>query len=428
MTSALNRQRLLNGNNLKSILFACVFIICSTAFSQDHKSDDDDDSKAVNSTFLENPYTHLDKISNASKSIYNVAFILPINTAKILPGDGKDRFATMPSETRDVLGFWEGVNIAFGKIKRMNTKYVYHIWDNERDDSSTLQILEKLKKYNIDVVVAPFHTKQALLVSNYCKENKIPMILAQNPSDVPAKDNPYAFKLQIPKSRLFYDYYKKITTDISYNNAIIYFVYDATSKTERRTANYMKYMAERDGTNRLRTIEYNGETSFRMLLDTNVNNVVMISHYKSNEVNEILDKLIAVGSRRIFVFGNNLWSSNPKISLEKLEKFNTRIYTDVFLQNNPSLISEIKERYKSMTNDQVVNDVFVGYDVGMYIAHLMDKFSVKFPLSADGYKYYGAVSNIHIKPSYNPNGKILFFENTSKFLLQATKNGWYSVE
>jgi hypothetical protein len=81
-----------------------------------------------------------------------------------------------------------------------------------------------------------------------------------------------------------------------------------------------------------------------------------------------------------------------------------------------------------MTNDQVVNDVFVGYDVGMYIAHLMDKYGVKFPLSADGYKYYGAVSNIHIKPSYNPNGKILFFENTSKFLLQATKNGWYSVE
>ncbi|MFY7861947.1 MAG: hypothetical protein ACOVP5_06930, partial [Chitinophagales bacterium] len=360
--------------------------------------------------------------------VYNIAFILPINTAKISPGDGKERAASMPSETRDVLGFWEGVNIAFSKVKRMNTKYVYHIWDNARDDSSTMQILEKLKRHNIDAVVAPFHTKQALLVSNYCRENKIPMILAQNPSDVPAKDNPYAFKLQIPKSRLFYDYYIKITSDITYNNDYIYFVYDATSKTERRIANYLKYMAERDGTNRLRTIEYNGETNLSILLDTNTNNVLMISHYKYNEVNEILDKLLSIDSRRISVFGNNLWSSNPKISLEKLEKFNTRIYTDVFLQNNPSLIGEIKERYKSMTNDQVVTDVFIGYDVGMYLAHLIDKFGVKFPLSVDGYKYYGAVSNIHIKPSYNPNGKILFFENTSKFLLQATKNGWHSVE
>jgi hypothetical protein len=77
-----------------------------------------------------------------------------------------------------------------------------------------------------------------------------------------------------------------------------------------------------------------------------------------------------------------------------------------------------------MTGDNSVSDVYLGYDIALYIANILDKYGVKFPISIDKYKYYGAVSNIHIKPSYDVTGKILFFENTSKFLLKATKDGW----
>lgn len=422
----------LSGNK-NPILFTLVFLVFSLSINAQVETEEEEKDSKVESTApivqeIINPYAHLDALSNRPKEIYNIAFILPLNVNKISPGDGKERPASMPGETREVLGFWEGVNIAFSKIKKMQTKFNFHIWDNMKSDSVTTSVISNLKYNDIDVIIAPFHTKQAMQVSEYSKANKIPMFLAQNPSDLPAKDNPYSFKFHVPKNRLFYDYYRKITNDISESTTQIYFVYDGSSKGERKVANYMKFMAERDGTNRLRLLDYSANSDFSSILDSNRKSLLMISYYKTAQVNEMIDKLLLLNEENIDVYGHNLWSNNPKISVDKLARLHTKIYTDYFQKNNWSLGSEIKERYTSMTGDNSVSDVYLGYDVAMYIANVLEKYGSKFPISIDKYKYYGAVSNFHLKPSYNPQGNILFFENTSKFLLKATKEGWIAEE
>ncbi len=113
----------------------------------------------------------------------------------------------MSMESREALGFWEGVHIAFQQVSKMNAKFNIHIWDNERNDSNTKNIINELSKMKMDAVIAPFHSSQALIVSKYCKEKRIPMFLAQNSSDLPTKDNPYSFKFHQPKNRVYYDYY-----------------------------------------------------------------------------------------------------------------------------------------------------------------------------------------------------------------------------
>lgn len=419
----------LSGNSMRIVCIAIFSFLLSVSYAQVVIEDEDDNKDdAPKTIIIDNPYQHLDSQKTERKAIYNIAFILPINAQRISPGDGKERPATMPLESREVLGFWEGANIAFAKIKKMNTKFNFHIWDNQKNDSITKTILSDLKYYNIDAIVAPFHTKEALLVSNYSKANKIPMFLAQNPSDVPAKSNPYAFKFHIPKNKMLYDYYRKIQQDISYNGAQIYYVYDGQSKAERKTANFLKYMAEKDGSQRLKFVEYSASTSFGALLDTNSQNVLMISYYKTAQVVEILDKLLALKSDKIAVFGHNLWSNNAKLSLDKLSRLNARVYTDYYLKNNYGLVEDIKNNYASMTSDNTVSDVFLGYDVAMYIANIFDKYGQNFPLQLDQYKYYGAVSNIHMKPMYDTDRRISYFENTSKFLLKATREEWVQEE
>lgn len=207
MISVLNLLPLLNGNRVRYSLFS-LFLLFSLNTTSQVVIEDEDDKEDINATGSQevvNPYVHLDKLDSKPKEIYNIAFILPINAGKISPGDGKNKSASMPGETREVLGFWEGVNIAFAKIKKMQTKFKYHIWDNLKEDSATSSVLVGLKDYNIDAIIAPFHTRQAMQVSEYSKSNKIPMFLAQNPSDIPAKNNPYSFKFHVPKNRLFYD-------------------------------------------------------------------------------------------------------------------------------------------------------------------------------------------------------------------------------
>jgi hypothetical protein len=427
MTSAPNRLLPLSGNKLKFII-SLILLFFSVSLSAQDKPDEDEDVK-VEAAVIVNPYKYLDSLTYSRKPLYNVMFILPIGVNRINLGDGKEIPTSMPQETREALGFWEGVNIAFGKIKRMNAKFNFHIWDNQKNDSATMDILQELETKKIDAVVAPFHTKQALMVSEYCKKRKIPTFLAQNPSDVPAKDNPYAFKFHNPKQRLFYDYYLKIVTNSSERNTDVFFVYDGLNKSERKVANYIKYMSEKDGSKRLKLLDYNSDLVLKNYYDTTRNAIFMISYYNTAKVNEIIGKLSDLNSDRIKIFGHNLWSTNTKMDMALLEKFQAKVYTDFYYGNNRALLNDVKGAYNNMTKDNITSDVFLGYDVASYIAEVLDRFGVKFPLSCENYKYNGVVTNVNMRPNFdNKNSRLLFFENSTKLLLRATKDGWVVEE
>jgi hypothetical protein len=409
MISAPNHLLLLSGSKMKFI-FSLLFL-----FSISFISAQEDDVEIK---------TEVEQIINP----YNIMYILPISVNKISLGDGKEVPTTMPQETRESLGFWEGVNIAFGKIKKMNAKFNIHIWDNQKSDSTTIDIIRQLESKKIDAVIAPFHTKQALMISEYCKKRRIPTFLAQNPSDVPAKDNPYAFKFHIPKQRLFYDYYLKVVADVNQRNTDVFFVYDGLNKADRKVANYIKFMSEKDGSKRLKLLDYNSSLNIKTYFDTTRSALFMISFYNTASVNEILGKLSAINSSNIKVFGHNLWSTNPKLDMALLEKFETRVFTDFHYGNNKMLLNDIKAQYNALTKDNITSDVFLGYDVACFTAEVLDKYGVKFPLSIENYKYNGVVTNVNMRPTYDTKSRLLFFENTSRFLLKATKDGWILEE
>lgn len=423
MTLAPNHLLLLSGNKMKFIVSLFFISFSFTIYAQEEEIE-----AKIETVQIINPYQFMDSMNYSRKAIYNIMYILPISANKISLGDGKEIPTSMPQETREALGFWEGVNIAFGKIKKMNAKFNLHIWDNQKSDSTTLAIIKELETKKIDAVIAPFHTKQALMISEYLKKRRIPVFLAQNPSDIPAKDNPYAFKFHIPKQRLFYDYYLKIVSNTNERNTDVFFVYDGLNKTERKVANYIKFMSEKDGSKRLKLLDYNSSLNIKTYFDTTRDALFMISQYKTNEVNEILGKLEDLKSDRIKVFGHNLWSTNPKLDMTLLEKFDTRVYTDFHYGNNRVLLNDIKTQYNTLTKDNITSDVFLGYDVACFVSEVLDKYGVKFPLSIENYKYNGVVTNVNMRPTYDTKNRLLFFENTSRFLLKATSAGWIQEE
>ena len=250
------------------------------------------------------------------------------------------------------------------------------------------------------------------------------MFLAQNSSDVPAKNNPFVFKFHIPKNRMYYDYYVKLILDPNERNSDIFFVYDGLNKYERRVANYLKYMSEKDGSKRLKMLDYSPDLNIGSYLDTTRNSIYLVSFYKTKKVNEILKKIEKLSNYNVKVFGHNYWVSNPRIEKNLLDTLGARVYTDFYMDNNPTLFNLIKTEYTKLTKDRAVTDVFLGYDVAMYVTTLLNDYGVKFPLSIDKFRYFGAATNVHMKPLYNGKGKLLFFENQSKTLLRATKEGW----
>jgi hypothetical protein len=153
--------------HMKNWVLYFLLMLTIPAVAQD---DDDDDNGA--GEVIANPYAFLDELKQDRKKVYNIIYILPIRDIKT------------NAIQRDALAYWEGVNVAMTKIKKLNAKFKIHVWDNQKSDSVTKSILNQLENMYVDAIVAPFHTKQALIVAEYCKNNRIPMFLPQNPSDI----------------------------------------------------------------------------------------------------------------------------------------------------------------------------------------------------------------------------------------------------
>jgi hypothetical protein len=146
MISAQNLQLLLSGSKVK--LFFTLLILLSSNILM--AQDDDDDDEVVTELSKEHPFKHLQNLEKDKKETYHIAFILPIRKK-----DG--------SVNKDALSFWEGVQVALPRIKKLNAKFKIHIWDNYNSDSITKSIIQNdLMNLPIDVVVAPFYTKELL--------------------------------------------------------------------------------------------------------------------------------------------------------------------------------------------------------------------------------------------------------------------------
>ncbi|MFN9321262.1 MAG: hypothetical protein ACK58Q_11825, partial [Chitinophagales bacterium] len=196
------------------------------------------------------------------------------------------------------------------------------------------------------------------------------------------------------------------------------------NKAERKVANYLKFMSEKDGSKRLKLLEYNSDLSFKSYLDTTRDAVYMVGYHETAIVNEILGKLVKLKPHNVTVFGHSYWVINNKINKSFLDTLDANVYTVAFLENNPYLLIKFKSDYASLTRDRAVTDVFLGYDVAMYVTTVLNNYGVKFPLSVQDYQYKGAYINVNMRPIYDASNGLLFFENDLKNLLRATNNGW----
>jgi ABC-type branched-subunit amino acid transport system substrate-binding protein len=410
MISAQNLQLLLSGSKVKFFFTLLILLSANILIAQD----DDDDDEVVTELSKEHPFKHLQSLEKDKKETYHIAFILPIRKK-----DG--------SVNKDALSFWEGVQVALPRIKKLNSKFKIHIWDNYNSDSITKSIIQNdLMNLPIDVVVAPFYTKEAFIVSQFCKNNRIPMFLPLNPSDAVAKNNPYVFKLSTSKNRMFFDIYKEIVSSPEEKNTKLFYLYDSSSKNERRMAHYLNYAQKKDGSNRLTIIPSSQSSEIIPKMSSTNTNVLLVSQYKDVQVNEILNAL-KEEDKVIKIYGNASWVRNPRILLENVSSFNTMVHSEFYLRKNAPEFEEVKKQYYELCSDNVNSEVFQGYDLINYITQVIEMYGKKFPLNVEKYSYKGLSTNIEMKPLYDDEDRILFYENVYKDILKAYPEGWYRI-
>ncbi|MCU0328463.1 MAG: hypothetical protein MUE53_05685 [Chitinophagales bacterium] len=359
---------------------------------------------------------------NLKKESYNIVYILPIKASQF-------NGATLSYNKRESLAFWEGVAMSQKYINYTNSRFRIHIWDNEQNDSITTNIVNSLDLLDIDAVVMPFHTKQASIVAQYCKKKQIPVFMALNASDEIAKITPLYFKFAMAKPRYFMQYYNDLKRDEIYKYSYTLFLNNADTKADQMTLKNLKYYLNQDSTSGLSTfqpITYNFNSSIKSHLKADNVNMLIISKSNEKNLNYLFSSLKNDSSLSVSLRGTNNWLYYKSL-LPLMSKYNAVVYSDYFLDRNDPRVEAISQEYIKITKDNVIPNVYKGFDVNLYICNLLEKYGKAFPLYIHEYEFKGLTNSIQMKPVYAPNGSIKLFENVKLNKIKAFSNGWEKI-
>jgi ABC-type branched-subunit amino acid transport system substrate-binding protein len=454
MTSVLSHQLLLSGNSV--VLFLLIVIMsCGGSKTITTKTPIDTIPKEivkVKDTIIpekkiemviekkeevivnSNPFKNA---TSAKKSKYKIAFILPFSNYEIMRMDLSKIDGQIPRETKQALQYWEGIQLALdNKWKGKNIQLEIEVYDNKKQDSTTEKILKDVREFRPDVIIAPFHTRQASIVADYALEHKTPCFLPYNPSDKVSNNNPYLFKIN---SSLFNIYKKIYLQELSTEDSSIvkfHFVFKDNIKTEYDLAKSLeKYTNGQIDTNQTKVNRSSKVINFMVVnkgmryadnLLKERKNILFFPSAEDRYVNTLLGNLSDQKSQ-YKVYGTPSWEQSELIEKSTFEKVEPMIYGDYYVSDS-TLLSTLNKQYIKRIGETMSDDVVRGYDFMNFLAENLNKHGMSMFKTIQENTYRGLGSIYRFKPVIDKKGNIDNFSNDAEYILQYRDGQWGEVE
>lgn len=465
MTSVRNLLQPLNGNSFLPILILLLIYSCGSSkkttqqktpvevFKEDKnykakrdsiatvkKADSISDAKSRIETIEKNPFKQLENKPVEKKKEYNILCILPFNAGELWKMDLSKVDNIMPKEPKQTLQYFEGLYLAMSDIQTGEVKINFLLHDNKRQDSTTKDILElyQKQKTNIDILIAPFHTKQAQIVAEHAKANKIPCFLPYNPSDKISNNNPYLFKINPSLINTYKKIYSEYINGPDSNNIKFHFVYKENVKGENYIAKAIeKYTGSKLDTAQIRPnpdpkkVNFTASNYGMKVVENfvrNRKNIFFIPSADDKYVNTILSVLKPTKDYDIEIYGIPSWESSELLDQKNLENKSSIIYTDYYIDEDSSKYNELNKRYYKLYGESLNDDVIKGYDFMQFLAYSIKTYGESMPLLIQKNTYQGVGSNYLFKPIVDRKGNIDNYENVMQFPLTFKDNKWILLD
>lgn len=163
-------------------------------------------------TLAEEEYTYdeLDYLFRERDRMYSVAYLIPFDYSEMEPLDSLLKNVRSPMRRERIredyllektspksvnfLEFLEGSLLAADTMTDAGMKLDIHVYDTKRSMYTTRQILEQPEMREMDLIIGPFYSYNLDLVSEFSRENRIPLVTPFHSNDSLLQENPYLFQ------------------------------------------------------------------------------------------------------------------------------------------------------------------------------------------------------------------------------------------
>jgi len=304
------------------------------------------------------------------------------------------------------LDFYEGVLLAMDSLKNSNISVELYVYDTERDTLHFEQILNQKELKDMDLIFGPVETENLVMVSNFGKENHIPVISPFTDSQWLLRDNPYFIQM-IPAMEIEFRNWAKFLTNYWGNTMVI--IYNGDS-VEYETIEFLKQemyeeLARRSFYDGLRLKEVvitdSAEYEMNQFLTEEDQNIIIIPSSDEAYVSNILTALFfEIEDYDLRVFGMSNWHKFQSIDLEYLHQMGMNYFTTFYVDYKKESVVKFIKKFKQVYRTEPYRVSPRGYNLSMYGYDLMFYFTSL--LSNYGEEFISCPINPDYKPMLGP--------------------------
>lgn len=394
------------------------------------------EESTVKETFFEcNP----DLVNASKKSTYNVALLLPLLT-KEFENPIKDSTVQntnnkqpirnqIPQRSINFLDFYQGAMIAIDSMKSAGVSLNLWVYDTNRSTSKSLSLLQEKGLKDADLIVGPIYPETIKPISEFARENKIPIVSPLSTNNYLLSNNPYLIQVNPSFQTQLNEFSKKVNFC---DNRNIVIIHDADSTNDGMLNSFKELIKSRIQQCKDADQIHFKEVSYKpgspmpeiqekishSLVYEKENLIIVPSNNEAFVVDLLgnLHTLVTYYNYPISLYGFPRWQRFKSVELEYYYQLQLHLFTPFHTNYSNTNVKEFVEKYRVKYRAEPSMFSFQGYDVFLYFLSALNQYGTEFRSCLPNHK----VNLLQSEFNFTTTGVTDGFENSSVYIIKYT--------
>lgn len=308
--------------------------------------------------------------SKSDNKIYNIKLMIPLNSDEISdPGTSRFTF------------FYAGALLALEELSLEGIHVNLEVIDTEENSYNIEKTIDKFAHDKPDMVIGPFERDDIKRLSDFCKEEKIPIVSPWYTSSRLTSENPYYVQINPNLKEHFLRIVKYTVNTYKPGEVVIlirsdkdkpwidYFEEEAKKITGKNDF-FSTYVVNSDS---LRL----GPTAFNTMFKKQNPKAVILPNYSYNDESYIYSSLrrlaAEIGTKMLSVIGMPILYESDKIEFDYYRSLQMKVVKADYVDEDYGKIREFRRRFLDTYGEIPTVESVKGHDLFMFlIKNLMD--------------------------------------------------------
>jgi ABC-type branched-subunit amino acid transport system substrate-binding protein/LysM repeat protein len=378
-------------------------------------------------------------VQNNKKAIYNVALLLPLLTKEFenpssdslgQNSNGKQSVKNqIPQRSINFLDFYQGAMLAIDSMKNAGLSLNLWVYDTNRSSLKSQSLLQEKGLKEADLIVGPIYPETIKPVSEFARENKIPIVSPLSTNNYLLSNNPYL--IQVNPS--FQTQLKEFSNKVNFcDNRNIVIIHDADSTNDGMLNSFKELIKSRiqqcnDADQiHFKEVSYSPgspmpeiqEKISHSLVYEKENLIIVPSNNEAFVVDLLgnLHTLATYYNYPISLYGFPRWQRFKSVQLDYYYQLQLHLFTPFHTNYSNPNVKEFVEKYRVKYRAEPSMFSFQGYDVFLYFLSALNEYGSEFRDCLPNHK----INLLQSEYSFTKTGANDGYENSSVYLIKYT--------